>query len=338
MITNSTHKNMLISLARSIGAMVELYNGSTKLNTFNHTDALKSLTISRAGDKKFFGYGVSQELEMKLVDPSRAITIVKGQELRIKCIANNSSVSVTPKFYISEVNRDENTNELTIKGYDKIYAAKEKTVASLNLVAPYTISDVIGKITQTLGISFSLPSDRTAFNVEYPNGANFDGSETLREVLDAIAEATQTIYYISNNKSLTFKYLSLDEDPVLTIRKDDYFTLKSKENCILSDICSATELGDNVIISAEGVTGKTQYVRNNPFWELRDDIAALLEAAKTAIMDITINQFSCIWRGNFLLEIGDKITIVNKENQTVTSYILNDTFEYTGGLRCTTQW
>ena len=55
-------------------------------------------------------------------------------------------------------------------------------------------------------------------------------------------------------------------------------------------------------------------------------------------MDITINQFSCIWRGNFLLEIGDKITLVNKENQTVTSYILNDTFEYTGGLRCTTQW
>ena len=212
MITNSTHKNMLISLARSIGAMVELYNGSTKLNTFNHTDALKSLTISRAGDKKFFGYGVSQELEMKLVDPSRAITIVKGQELRIKFIANNSSVSVTPKFYISEVNRDENTNELTIKAYDKIYSAKEKTVASLNLVSPYTISDVIGKITQTLGISFSLPSDRTAFNVEYPNGANFDGSETLREVLDAIAEATQTIYYISNNNSLTFKYLSLDED------------------------------------------------------------------------------------------------------------------------------
>ena len=101
MITNSTHKNMLISLARSIGAMVELYNGSTKLNTFNHTDALKSLTISRAGDKKFFGYGVSQELEMKLVDPSRAITIVKGQELRIKFIANNSSITVTPKFFIA---------------------------------------------------------------------------------------------------------------------------------------------------------------------------------------------------------------------------------------------
>ena len=338
MITNSTHKNMLISLARSIGAMVELYNGSTKLNTFNNTDSLKSLTISRAGDKKFFGYGVSQELEMKLVDPSRSITIVKGQELIINFIANNSSVSVTPKFYISEVNRDENTNELTIKAYDKIYAAKEKTVASLNLVYPYTISDVIGKITQTLGISFSLPSDRTAFNVEYPNGANFDGSETLREVLDAIAEATQTIYYISNNNSLTFKYLSLDEDPVLTIRKDDYFTLKSKENCILSDICSATELGDNVIISAEGVTGETQYVRNNPFWELREDITTLLEAAILRVGGLTLNQFNCKWRGNYLLEPGDKIAITTKDDNTIISYLLNDKYTYDGGLSAETTW
>ena len=98
----------------------------------------------------------------------------------------------------------------------------------------------------------------------------------------------------------------------------------------MAGIYSVTELGDNVHVESEN-SGVNQYVRDNPFWELRDDIAALLEAAKTAIMDITINQFSCIWRGNFLLEIGDKITLVNKENQTVTSYILNDTFEYTGG-------
>ena len=77
MITNSTHQNMLISPARSIGAKVELYNGSTKLNTFNHTDSLKSLTVSRAGDNKFFGYGISQEVEMKLIDSSRVINIVK---------------------------------------------------------------------------------------------------------------------------------------------------------------------------------------------------------------------------------------------------------------------
>ena len=338
MITNSTHQNMLISPARSIGATVELYNGSTKLNTFNHTDSLKSLTVSRAGGNKFFGYGISQEVEMKLIDTSREINIVKGQELRIKFIANNSSVTVTPKFFVEEVNRDENTNELTVKAYDKIYAAKNKTVADLNLVAPYTITAIIRKITTLLGVNVSFPSDRTAFNIEYTNGANFDGSETLREVLDAIAEATQTIYYINRANALKFKYLSLTGDPVLTIRKDDYFTLKSKESCILSSICSATELGDNVIVSATGVTGETQYVRNNPFWELREDIDTLLKAAIARVGRLMLNQFDCKWRGNYLLEPGDMIAITTKDDDTVVSYLLNDKYTYDGGLSAETTW
>ena len=92
MILNSTHRNMLISPARSIRGRVELYNGSTLLNTFNHTDALSSFPISRAGAKKFFGFGVSQEIELKLVDKERAISVSKDHNLKISFIANNSTV------------------------------------------------------------------------------------------------------------------------------------------------------------------------------------------------------------------------------------------------------
>ena len=338
MILNSTHRNMLISPARSIAGKVELYNGSTLLNTFKHTDALSSFTVSRAGDKKFFGFGVCQEIEVKLVDRERAINIEKEQNLKVSFVVNNSMVSPTPRFYVSEVTRDETTNELTVKGYDIIHKTKSHTISELDLETPYTIGDVVSKIVGLLGVSFSYDTiTRDAFNTEYPAGANFDGAETLREVLDAIAEATQTIYFVNNSNALTFKHLKKDADPVLTIRKADYFELKSKENRTLAEICSATELGDNVI-TATGNAGETQYVRDNPFWELRDDIPTLLDNAIAVIGGITLNQFTCKWRGNYLVEPGDKIAMVTKDDNTVISYLLDEKYTYNGGFSADTTW
>lgn len=338
MILNSTHRNMLVSPARSIAGKVELYEGSTLLNTFKHTDALNSFTISRAGDKKFFGFGVCQEIEVKLVDKDRAINIAENQILKVSFVVNNSTVSPTPRFYVSEVKRDENTNELTIKGYDIIHKAKSHTVAELNLEAPYTMSDIVGKIVGLLGVSFSFNvRTRDAFNMEYPDGANLDGTETLREILDAIAEATQTIYYVNNSNALTFRHLDIAGAPVLTINKADYFTLSSKENRTLADICSATELGDN-FTTTTGNPGETQYVRDNPFWELREDITLLLDNAIALVGGTTLNQFTCSWRGNYLVEPGDKIAIVAKDDTTVISYLLDEKYIYNGGFSADTTW
>ena len=339
MILNSTHRNALASPTRSIGGKVELYNGSTLQNTFNHTDALSSLTVSRVGSTtKFFGFGVCQKAEVKLIDKQRALDFNTSQNLKVSFITNRSTVSPTPRFYISEVTRDENTNELTISAYDVIYKAQNHTVSELNLEAPYTIGDVVSKIVGLLGVSFNYNvKTREAFNTEYPEGANFDGTETLRVVLDAIAEATQTIYYVNNSNALTFRHLDIEGDPVLTIGKANYFTLDSKTNRILSTIVRATELGDNVSASLE-VSGATQYVRDNPFWDLREDIATLLDNAIAVVGGLTLNQFNCNWRGNYLLEPGDKIALVTKDDNTIISYVLDDKYTYKGGLSADMSW
>ena len=338
MITNNQHQNMLISPARTVVGRVELLEGSTLLQTFSHTDALSSFTLSRAGDKKFFGFGVCQELEMKLVDKERVIELVKDQQLKVSFGVEGTFIYPAPPFYVSEVERDENTNELTVKSFDVLHKAKSHTVTELNLAAPYTIYDVADAISEFFGLGITIINvDDESFETEYPEGANFDGAETLREVLDAIAGATQTIYYIDNNNKLTFKRLEIAAEPVLTITKADYFTLKSKENRTLSDICSATELGDN-ITTTTGNPGETQYVRDNPFWELREDIATLLDAAIAAVGGLTLNQFECKWRGSYLVEPGDKIAIVTKDDNTVISYLLDDKYTYNGGYSTNTFW
>lgn len=323
------------SPVRNIRARVELYNGSTLLEVFKSDDKLISFTVERIGVGKFFGYGICQKINVKLIDAARELDITTANRVETVFSAGSDYIYTFPPFNVSEVHRDETTNELSITGYDALYAASCHTVNELSLVAPYTIKEFAEQCGAVLGVPVIATQD--AFDTSYPEGANFEGTETIRAALDAVAEATQTIYYLDGDWNLTFKTLDIDGAALCTISKDKYFTLDSSENRRLATICNVTELGDNVSVSTTQ-TGSTQYLRDNPFLELRDDIDTLLEAAIDVVGGLTINQFDCDWRGNYLLEIGDKIAIVTKDNEVVNSYLLNDTITYDGALKEKTQW
>lgn len=333
-------KSMINSPARQIRARAELYNGSALTQIFSYTDALKEFAIGRVGkESKFFGFGVCQKLSLKLVDINRAINISTANTLEIAYGVDNEYIYAHPFFNVSEVHRDENTNELSITAYDALYKAGKHAITELSLpTGELTIKDYAVACAVWLGLPLNAEGVQIpAFNIKYAHGANLEGTETIRELLNAIAEATQTIYYINSNWELVFKRLDKDGDAVLTIDKEKYITLDSKTNRRLTALCNATELGDNVEVTT-GQNGTTQYLRDNPFLELREDIAELLENALAIVGGLTINQFTCSWRGNFLLEIGDKIALVTKDNEIVTSYVFNDTISYNGYFAQQTQW
>ena len=352
---------ILNSPVRVIIGKVELYNGSTLINTFNHDDRLQEVTIERVGESKFFGFGICQKANIKLIDKNRELNITT--ENSNKVYLNNTCFA--PLFHVTEVNRDENTNELSITAYDKLYNAGEQLVSELTLpmeerdievevededgntitttekqeVTVYTIEEFATACVALLGLNGLVVKNVTdnCFSTLYDGGANFGGTETIRDALDDIAEATQTIYYLDNDNNLVFRRLNRDGEVDYTIDKSAYFTLDSKTNRRLSTITHATELGDNLTSSITDI-GSTQYVRNNAFWEMRDDVATLVDNAVTNICGLTINQFECEWRGNYLLECGDKIGLVTKDNDTVISYLIDDVITYNGGLQQQTRW
>lgn len=339
-IADSCFSECINSPVRHVLARVELYNGSTLVDTFKHTDRLKSLTVERVGESKFFGFGVCQKLNVKLVDKDREINnISTANTLEVAFGTKCDYVYTLPFFKVTEVHRDEITNELSITAYDSLYTSASHKVSELALNT-YTLKDYCLACGALLGLPVgfvNIPENDTAFNTLYDGGANFEGNESLREVLNAIAEATQTIYYINNNWELTFKRLDKSGSAVYSIDKARYFSLDSKTNRRLSAITHSTELGDNVTAEAT-YSGTTQYVRNNPFWDMRDDIGVIVNNALTVAGGLTINQFDCSWRGNYLLEIGDKIELINKENEKVLSYLLNDSISYDGSLTQQTSW
>lgn len=302
-----------------------------QLNSFSHiipnTGDLVSLVIDRAGENKFFGFGVAQKVEIQLRDKDRNYEIPKGTQAKVLF----DDIATMPFFYVDEVKRNENTNALTLTAFDKIQEAQNRKFEEITLTS-FTLGELALAIAKLLGLGLVLAPESN-WNEAYPEGANLDGSETLREVLNDIAEATQTIYFINYENKLVFKRLGGE---AYSIDKSQYFTLSANPALTLTTLVSSTELGDNYEKSVG--PGETQYIRDNCFWTYREDVADLVEQGLAAIQGLTITPFECKWRGNYLLEVGDKIELTTKDNEVITSYLLNDKLTYTGGMKQQSQW
>lgn len=334
--------DMINSPVRRIKARVELFKGSTLVETFNHNDNLIKLSVERCGEEnKFFGVGICQHLKVEIIDKNREIDYITTEySLRVSFGVGDEYIYPLPTFYVTQARRDEKTNALTIYGYDIIKKLAGHTVNELTLAAPYTVREFMNSCAELLGTTIlveGIEDSETCLETSYPEGANFNGSETLREGMNDASEVTQTIFFANYEDKIVFKRLKKDATADLIIGKSKYIKLETKNGRRLSKIHHTTELGENVFAEAD-FTGTTQYVRENAFWALREDIATLLDNALTAVGGLSIEQFTCNWRGNFLLEIGDKIALTTKEDALVYSYCLDDVIEYNGSLAQKTKW
>lgn len=340
MIINNLHNEMLNSRVRKLEGRVEIYDGSTLTLTCGCHDALQSFNVERVGEEgKFFGFGVCQRLNVKLIDKERRIGVSTSNTLEVVCgVDNGDYIYPFPHFYVTEVNRNEATNELSVTAYDDLIIATGFYLKDLPLPLEYNLRTLVAICASILKIPVDTDSIKdSAFDLQMTQGANFNGDETVRQILNYVAEVTQTIYYISSDWKLTFKRPDRDGEPVIHIDNELYFTLNNKTNRRLDNIAHVTDLGDNIIAST-GSVGSTQYIRNNPFWTLQGNVGQLLERAIARIGGLRINQFDMEWRGNYLLEVGDKIGMIGRDGETYCSYLLNDTLIYDGAFSQKTEW
>lgn len=340
MITNSIHSTELQSSVQTLRARVELYNGSALARVCNCGDILRDFTVDRAGEGKFFGFGICQRLKTALIGTTDNFT---ADRIEASFGVNGNFLYPFPVFYITDTKLDEEEEILEITAHDALYKAANYTVNDLQLLTSYTLRNFVGACAALLGLPVRIDEEAAeAFNITFPTGANFGGTETIREALNAAAEATQTIYYINGDWELYFKRLKKDESAVTTIDRNQYFELTNEGERYLAGIIHTTEMGDNLEpdITEPTITqeGDIQYIRDNPFWSLREDASTLVDNAQKVVEGTTINQFSCEWLGNYLLEIGDKIELITKKNLRLTTYLLSDAISFDGALNQTTNW
>ena len=330
-----TTQAMPKTTTRSIVAKVEHYNGSTLKNTFYYNDFLQSINVDRTCDEsKLMGFIVSQKATIKIIDRNNKFSFAVGEYVKIYFDHGQGYICPMPNFYISEVSRDKVKKEVTITAYDLItYEGEKHTVSELTGTS-YNIGNFLARCKTVLGAESSVynnvPSSvETLFTYTYSEGANFDGSETIRSALAALAEATQTIIFIDYQNRLQMKRYRVST--VTNIKADEYFSFEQGENVKIGKFANITELGENIESSNSNEDGVTYYMRNNPFLELREDVATVLDEASAYWDAYRFNMFQLKTRGNYLLEIGDHFSVYYN-NSFINVYLLNDSIKYDGGL------
>lgn len=334
---NSTY---FTSLIRNFDVRVALKNAiGTKLCTLS--EEIQNISVERTGvEGKFFGFGATFKLSITFRNVISDIQT--GYRLAITIKENDGTFPYfLPDFYITERNKDENTGVYTITAYDKLNEADKHTANEIETSNQFTVLGYAKRVASVLGISNVITvglgtSQIFALQLNI-NEVNLEGTESIREVLDDIAEFTQTIYYMDRSNVLVFRRLNRDGEADYTISKDDYFSLSTKTNRRLTKIVETNELNDSVY-SDLGISGSTQYIRDNAFLALREDKTELVQAALNDIGGLTINQFDVEWRGNLYVEYGDKIALVDKEGNTINTFLLNDSISYDGSLTQKSSW
>ena len=184
---------------RQILGRVSLYRSGALVTQSDYKDTLKDIRVERIGEKgKFFGFGICHKATVNILDNNRQLEILKGDKLQIELGVKNDYAWVYSDFIVEEVKRDENTNAINIIAYDAIYNSSKRLVKELTLRTNYTIAQFAEACATLIGLPLNIDdSAGDSFDTLYPDGANFEGSETIRYALNAIAEATQTVYYIS---------------------------------------------------------------------------------------------------------------------------------------------
>jgi archaellum component FlaC len=331
-----------LSSMSMVKAKVDLYNGSTLVKTCTCGDVLSDFTVTRDGDNsKFFGFGICHKLDVNLIDLNRELlSVTVGNTAEIGLGDGTIWDTPYPTFYIQELQRDEKANTIKATAYDKLYEAGEYLFEDLGLTAPYCFTDVAQAIATKLGLTLNIDTSiYSAFRLTCLEDPNLDEGSTrdLRSVLNWLAEATQSIYFVNHLNELVFKRFDKDGAAVAHITQNDYYELNTKTPKTLTAICNTTELGDNLEASVEG-EGITQYIRSNPFIELREDLPTILETGIAAVGGLTITQFDCDWVGNYLLEPCDKIALATEDGTEVYSYLISDSVTYAGTLNEVSNW
>lgn len=338
MINNTIHLNEINAPKQKIMASVEVIKNSTLIANCTCEDALIDFKVERVGEGKFFGYGICQKLTVNLIDKERQLAIDADCMLRVKFTVNDNNCYPFTYFYINpnDITRDEETNNIEIVAYDAISKAANYTFSDLGLEPPYTYNNVLQAAKTLLNITSIQINNLDNWEYTFENGANFDGTENLRAVLDALAEATQTVYFLTN-RILNFARNTRNNIAIAySIDRNKYFTLKTQEPVVLAGVCHTTALeGNGTEATAEGVEGVTQYVRDNPFWEAIAADGNIGDTLNTVIDKVggsSIAQFNCEWAGNYLLQPVDRIALETEDGNIITSFVLDDTIFYDGTL------
>lgn len=297
-----------------------------------------------------YGEAISSEIQLNLLrtdDVSRIdwrdeITVSLGYEKN-----NNIIWDVIGTYYGSEPSQlYSKTKVITFVGYDKMTKYGQILADDLiaNIPFPTTNYAIMSELETQLGITITEEAPRL-FEVRLEKG-KIPAGATIRDILAWLAEvngenAVKSVY-ADEVKYITYSKPKYSVDYTLTT--DDYFTMDRSDVYVQSVPCltfSDTANTNNNYRYPPSATGVPYTIVNNPFFIGLDNNDKDLVASMTLEYRLTFDNNHDIPSfipmkvdaiGNYMVEAGDVINIVDEDNNTLPLVIFSRTLTWTGGF------
>jgi hypothetical protein len=207
-------------------------------------------------------------------------------------------------FIVEEASKDNNLIKLT--GYDKMIYFEKPYVS--NLAYPATLLQILQEICTQAGVQL----ENTSFlNSEYLVNEMPDlENVTLRLAAEHISELACSFACINRAGKLELKTF---RDTNVSINADNYYSMKLSEY----------EYGPIEVI---GINPENIFALNAT-QQLKDNML-------NAVKGFTFKPFTTSWQGNPLTAPGDIINVSEKNGVKYKSFIANQKFTFSTGLKC----
>jgi hypothetical protein len=207
-------------------------------------------------------------------------------------------------FIVEEASKDNNL--IKLNGYDKMIYFEKPYVS--NLTYPTTLLQILQEICTQAGVQL----ENTSFlNSDYlvnemPNLENV----TLRLAVEHISELACSFACINRAGKLELKTF---RDTNISINADNYYSMKLSEYGY-----GPIEV---ISINPENIFAPI------PTEQLKDNML-------NAVKGFTFKPFTTSWQGNPLTAPGDIISVSDKNGVIYKSFIANQKFSFSTGLKC----
>ena len=320
-------------------------------------DNLIDLTVTEAvntSDGLSMGSTISSKLVMKVKTPDFPL-LLTGNIVRpeVACGGVNEWIPLG-KFYITEaVSDDDFETTFTITAYDafskteSVYEPKvgmpnkaSIILADIASQCGFTLGDVPDFLAE-VGISYELSKVDTEGALAFPNGANVEnGALVIGDFVSATEEQSglytcrQYIGYFAGllgknarfdrNGNLVFVWYT---DVDYTIPRSHQYMGGCKRltdnDFVMQSITSGASGAEIVAGTGIGISFE------NPFMT-----QTILDNIFANIGTVTYTPLQVKWRGNPAIEVGDIVSVEDRNGRSYTAYVMEQTIRVSGGLYC----
>jgi len=228
-------------------------------------------------------------------------------------------------FYVTTCDPDRNEKKTTLEASDRFLFMEDEYVSELKY--PAKIRDVALEIANKSGMkinetNFSMISTTT---IGKPEGY------TYRQAIGLIAQFEAGYARFNRNNELEVKQLI---DPKFSISPYEYFQkgltkneLMYKVGGISCTVSVKSKSGDEQVTYTSGSNTGPQIVLDNKVMT-----QSQLDNIYQKVKDLNFYPFTLNWRGNPALEMGDWLTLTDRDGTSFKAPNLSYTLTFSGGL------